>query len=247
MIRYSRVAATLVALAIVVTQIAQAQPQQNSQQHCVNALNKAVGDIAKVSRKNLSKCLKQASRNQLRTLPGESEPRTAEQCLDADLKEKLVRAFARTIRDEAKNCDPPFPDFGYSDGDAALMQTTFSTGLGLKRKNQDVAGVGISWGKPADGMLRDQFTSEAFYRIQLTQFLAITPDVQFRTRLNIGRWRRWAKRWDAKPTSNPFGQSSMDGRSTSILRRIYCPGVGSKQTTGREPLGFLMILLGWLC
>ena len=72
----------------------------------------------------------------------------------------------------------PFFRFGYSDGDAALMQTTFSTGLGLKRKNQDVAGVGLSWGQPADGMLRDQFTSEAFYRFQLTQFLAITPDVQ---------------------------------------------------------------------
>ena len=68
--------------------------------------------------------------------------------------------------------------FGYGDGDAALMQTTFSTGLGLQRKNRDVAGVGLSWGKPADGGLRDQFTSELFYRFQLTQFLAITPDVQ---------------------------------------------------------------------
>lgn len=32
--------------------------------------------------------------------------------------------------------------------------------------------------KPADGSLRDQFTSELFYRFQLTQFLAVTPDVQ---------------------------------------------------------------------
>jgi porin len=46
------------------------------------------------------------------------------------------------------------------------MQTTFSTGLGLQR------------GAPADGTLRDQFTSELFYRFQLTQFLALTPDVQ---------------------------------------------------------------------
>ena len=58
------------------------------------------------------------------------------------------------------------------------MQTTFSTGLGLKRENNDVAGVGVSWGAPADGSLRDQFTSELFYRFQLTQFLAVTPDVQ---------------------------------------------------------------------
>jgi porin len=72
----------------------------------------------------------------------------------------------------------PFFRFGYSDGDAALLQTNFSTGIGLKRENNDVAGIGVSWGKPSVGSLRDQFTSEAFYRFQLTQFLAITPDVQ---------------------------------------------------------------------
>ena len=72
----------------------------------------------------------------------------------------------------------PFFRFGYSDGDAALMQTTFSTGLGLRRKNNDVAGLGFSFGKPSDGTLQDQFTSECFYRFQLTQFLAISPDVQ---------------------------------------------------------------------
>lgn len=78
------------------------------------------------------------------------------------------------------HCDRwlPFFRFGYSDGDAALMQTTFSTGIGLLRDNRDVAGIGVSWGKPADGALRDQFTSELFYRFQLTQFLAVTPDIQ---------------------------------------------------------------------
>jgi porin len=77
-------------------------------------------------------------------------------------------------------CDKylPFFRFGYSDGDAALMQTTFSTGIGVQRENRDVAGIGLSWGSPADGSLRDQFTSEAFYRFQLTQFLAVTPNVQ---------------------------------------------------------------------
>ncbi len=72
----------------------------------------------------------------------------------------------------------PFFRFGYSDGDAALMQTIFSTGLGLRRENNDVTGIGISFGKPADGTLRDQFTSEWYYRFQLTQFLAVTPDIQ---------------------------------------------------------------------
>ena len=58
------------------------------------------------------------------------------------------------------------------------MQTVFSTGIGLRRENNDVAGIGFSWGAPADGTLRDQFTSEFSYRFQLTQFLTITPDVQ---------------------------------------------------------------------
>ncbi len=77
-------------------------------------------------------------------------------------------------------CDQwlPFFRFGYADGDAALMQTSFSTGLGYQRENRDVAGIGVSWGKPGDGALRDQFTSEIFYRFQMTEFLAITPDVQ---------------------------------------------------------------------
>lgn len=72
----------------------------------------------------------------------------------------------------------PFLRFGYSEGDAALMQTTLSTGIGLRRTNNDVAGIGISFGKAADGSLQDQFTSEAFYRFQLTQALAVTPDLQ---------------------------------------------------------------------
>lgn len=88
-------------------------------------------------------------------------------------------------------CDKylPFFRFGYSDGDTALMQTTYSTGIGIHRENQDVAGIGLSWGSPADGSLRDQFTSEAFYRFQLTQFLAVTPDVQLivNPALNPGR------------------------------------------------------------
>ena len=85
---------------------------------------------------------------------------------------------AFTAQKYIQDCWLPFFRFGYSDGDAALMQTVFSTGIGYKRKNNDVAGLGLSWGKPADGSLSDQFTSEAFYRFQLTQFLAITPDVQ---------------------------------------------------------------------
>jgi len=73
----------------------------------------------------------------------------------------------------------PFARYGYADGEAALMQNTFSTGIGLQCKNRDVFGTGISWGKPTNSNMSEQFTSEIFYRFQLTEFLAITPDVQF--------------------------------------------------------------------
>ena len=72
----------------------------------------------------------------------------------------------------------PFFRFGYSDGDIALLQTVFSTGIGLRRQNNDVAGLGLSWGKPSDNNARSQFTTECFYRFQLTRTLAITPDLQ---------------------------------------------------------------------
>ena len=72
----------------------------------------------------------------------------------------------------------PFVRVGFAGGDAALMETTFSTGLGIQCANRDVAGFGVSWGRPATAALREQLTSELFYRFQLTQFLAITPDVQ---------------------------------------------------------------------
>jgi hypothetical protein len=34
--------------------------------------------------------------------------------------------------------------------------------IGLRRENNDVAGIGVSWGKPADGTLREQLTSDFF-------------------------------------------------------------------------------------
>jgi porin len=36
----------------------------------------------------------------------------------------------------------------------------------------------MPWSRTADSGLDDQYTAELFYRLQLTQNLAITPDVQ---------------------------------------------------------------------
>ena len=99
---------------------------------------------------------------------------------DARQKAQAPEGWGVAITAQKFLCEKwlPFFRFGYSDGDAALMQTIFSTGLGVRRENNDVTGIGISFGKPADGTLRDQFTSEWFHRFQLTQFLAVTPDIQ---------------------------------------------------------------------
>ncbi len=73
----------------------------------------------------------------------------------------------------------PFLRGSYSNGGASLMQTSISAGLGRYfPENGNLLGVGVNWGQPADTSLRSQFTTEVFYRLQITQNWAITPDVQ---------------------------------------------------------------------
>jgi len=74
----------------------------------------------------------------------------------------------------------PFFRAGYSDTEASLLEGNVSTGLGYYREgSSDLVAIGLSWGKPHDGSLSDQYTAEVFYRFQLAQNLAITPDIQF--------------------------------------------------------------------
>ncbi len=59
------------------------------------------------------------------------------------------------------------------------MEANVSTGIGYNlSKRQDLVGLGVSWGRPSADGLDDQATVEFFYRLQLAQDLAITPDVQ---------------------------------------------------------------------
>ena len=72
----------------------------------------------------------------------------------------------------------PFLRAGYSEGGAAPLRANIAAGVGLRRANTDVLGVGLGWGRPSLGHLRDQYTAEMFYRWQATETLAITPDLQ---------------------------------------------------------------------
>jgi porin len=72
----------------------------------------------------------------------------------------------------------PFFRAGYSHGTAAPMKKSIAGGIGLRRDNKDVVGIGIAWGEPSVSGLRDQTTAEIFYRWQVNDVLAITPSLQ---------------------------------------------------------------------
>ncbi|MCP4399525.1 MAG: carbohydrate porin, partial [bacterium] len=73
----------------------------------------------------------------------------------------------------------PFLRAGWSDGEAPLLNSMVSGGIGYyMSERSDLAGFGFSWGEPAVEGLDAQYTAELFYRFQFAQNLAITPDLQ---------------------------------------------------------------------
>lgn len=72
-----------------------------------------------------------------------------------------------------------FAKAGWSEGSAPLYNETVTIGA-LRRfaYRSDLVGLAANWGAPADSSLRDQYTGELFYRLQLAQNLAITPSLQ---------------------------------------------------------------------
>ena len=72
----------------------------------------------------------------------------------------------------------PFLRGGYAEGGLAPSEAAVVAGLGIHRKSHDLFGVALGWGRPHAADLRDQKTAEVFYRLQVSQNLGITPDVQ---------------------------------------------------------------------
>ncbi len=77
----------------------------------------------------------------------------------------------------------PFLRGGYAKDSGALWKGSVSAGLGhywLERK--DLMALGFNWSRPSETTfvpgLDDQYSVELFYRLQLSQNFAITPDVQ---------------------------------------------------------------------
>lgn len=76
---------------------------------------------------------------------------------------------------------------GYADADGSLLERSVSIGFGYQPGGSgigvgDQLGVGFNWGKPNSKLfgpgLNDQYAAEAYYRLQVTRGIAITPSVQ---------------------------------------------------------------------
>jgi hypothetical protein len=87
--------------------------------------------------------------------------RRPEPCLRPALAARLVRQFIELERGIDWLVEPVLNRTGYD-----------------ARSGQDLAGLGLNWGRAADNS-RDQYTAEAFYRYDPKDFLQITPEIQY--------------------------------------------------------------------
>jgi porin len=77
----------------------------------------------------------------------------------------------------------PFVRFAYTKDAGSLLQKALAFGVGYQPKlGGDLMSFGYSWGQSNEttfGVAEDQHTFEFFYRLQLSERIAITPDIQF--------------------------------------------------------------------
>ena len=72
-----------------------------------------------------------------------------------------------------------FTRAGWSDGWHADRAAAIGAGRRPTENYNDLFGIGLGWAQPANSLLRDRYTSEVFYRFQITPNLALTPDLQY--------------------------------------------------------------------
>ena len=58
------------------------------------------------------------------------------------------------------------------------MRRFVGVGGSYRPFGRDALGAAVSWGSPPDKTLRNQLTGEVFYRVQLTQNITFTPNMQ---------------------------------------------------------------------
>ena len=73
----------------------------------------------------------------------------------------------------------PFLRAGWAEGTAPVWDRSVSAGVGYYlRQDGDLAALGVSWGRPSGTSVEDQYTVEAYYRLQLLESMALTPSIQ---------------------------------------------------------------------
>jgi porin len=77
----------------------------------------------------------------------------------------------------------PFVRGGYTEDSGSLLEKSVTVGVGYQPvPMRGVIGLGFNWGKPNQTSFEgadDQYTTELFWRYQLTKELAITPSLQY--------------------------------------------------------------------
>ena len=98
----------------------------------------------------------------------------------------------------------PFARFGISNGNGenAFYKTDIQIGHGYRFLNYDILGLSLSWNQPNIPDVKNQITSELFYRVNVTAHLEFTPSVQFITNPTFN------------PNSNSLFYFGMRGRIT---------------------------------
>ena len=72
----------------------------------------------------------------------------------------------------------PFLRGGIARGGVIASDAGLVAGLGIHRRSHDLFGTALGWASAYDDSLPDQVTWETFYRLQLSQNIGITPDVE---------------------------------------------------------------------
>jgi porin len=77
----------------------------------------------------------------------------------------------------------PFVRGGYTEDSGSLLEKSVTVGVGYQPvPMRGVIGLGFNWGKPNQTSFagaNDQYTTELFWRYQLTKELAVTPSIQY--------------------------------------------------------------------
>jgi len=100
----------------------------------------------------------------------------ADERVEAGVEEGHGVAFLTSAR---INNWRPFLRIGYAKDAGVLNDRSISIGTGYDaRGGNDLAGLAVGWARAPDSS-RDQYTLEAFYRYDMTDFLQVTPEIQY--------------------------------------------------------------------